>query len=191
VESGSAPVSALLVIDAQMSLLDGPAAVPSAAATSGRIAEVLAAARAAGSLVIHLQNDGEFGALDEPGSRGWAIHPLAEPRHHEPVLRKRGDDGFEGTDLESLLREAEVRRLAVVGFLSEMCVSATIRGAFARGLQVVLVRGAHATYNLEDISADVVARVAEHALGEQLEVVDNTAVHFSPPLKQGWPLPPR
>ena len=179
----SAPVPALLVIDAQMGLLDGPAAVPSAGETIGRIAELLAAARAAGALVIHLQNDGERGALDEPGSRGWAFHPLAEPRRDEPVLRKRRDDGFQRTDLESLLQGAGVRRLAVVGLLSEMCVSATIRAAFARGLEVVLVRGAHATYDLEDIAANVVSRVAEHALGDQLEVVNSTAVNFIPPSK--------
>jgi hypothetical protein len=93
---GSVPVSALLVIDAQMKLLDGPTAVPSAVETTGRIAALLAAARNAGALVVHLQNDGHPGARDEPDSPGWAIHPAVEPRSDEPRLRKRGDDGFEG-----------------------------------------------------------------------------------------------
>jgi len=123
VERGSAPVSALLVIDAQVGLLDGPTAVPSAVETTARIAELLAVARNAGAFVIHLQNDGVPGAPDEPGSRGWAIHPAAKPAPGEPVLRKRGDDGFEGTDLEKLLREAGVRRLAVTGLLPR-CASA-------------------------------------------------------------------
>jgi nicotinamidase-related amidase len=181
VERGSAPVSALLVIDAQMKLLDGPTAVPSAVETTARIAELLAAARNAGALVVHLQNDGQPGARDEPGSAGWAIHPAAEPRSDEPLLRKHGDDGFEGTDLEALLRQAGVRRLAVAGLLSEMCVSATVRAAFARGFDVLLVRGAHATYDLQEIPAEVVSRVAEHALGDQLELRDSSAVAFIPP----------
>jgi streptothricin hydrolase len=181
-ERGSAPASALLVIDAQMNLLDGPTAVPSAAETTARIAELLAAARSGGALVVHLQNDGQPGAGDEPNSPGWSIHPAVEPRSGEPLLRKRGDDGFEGTHLEALLRQAGVRRLAVAGFLSEMCVSATIRTAFARGFEVLLVRGTHATYDLQEIPAEVVSRVAEHALGDQLELRDSSAVAFiSPP----------
>jgi nicotinamidase-related amidase len=180
-ERGSPLVSALLVIDAQMNLLDGPSAVPSASRTTARIAELLAAARDAGALVVHLQNDGRPGARDEPGSPGWAIHPAVEPRPDEPLLRKSGDDGFEGTDLDALLRQAGVHRLAVAGLLSEMCVSATIRAAFARGFEVVLVRGAHATYDLEEIPAEVVSRVAEHALGDQLELLDSSAVAFVNP----------
>jgi nicotinamidase-related amidase len=181
VKRSSAPVSALLVIDAQMNLLDGPSAVPSAPKTIAHIAELLAAARKAGALVVHLQNDGQPAAPDDPDSPGWAIHPAAEPRSNEPLLRKSGDDGFEGTDLETLLRQADVRRLAAAGLLSEMCVSATIRAAFARGFEVVLVRDAHATYDLQEIPADVVSRVAEHALGDQLELFDSSAVAFVTP----------
>jgi nicotinamidase-related amidase len=183
-ERGSAPVSALLVIDAQMNLLDGPTAVPSAVEMTARVAALLAAARNAGALVVHLQNDGRPGARDEPGSPGWAIHPAVEPRSDEPLLRKRGDDGFEGTHLEALLRQAGVRRFAVVGLLSEMCVSATIRAAFARGFEVLLVRGAHATYDLQEIPAEVVSRVAEHALGDHLELSDSSAVAFVPRKKR-------
>ncbi len=164
-----------------MKLLDGPTAVPSAVETTARIAELLAAARSAGALVVHLQNDGQPGARDERNSSGWSIHPAVEPRASEPLLRKRGDDGFEGTHLEALLRQAGVRRLAVAGFLSEMCVSATIRAAFARGFEVLLVRGAHATYDLQEIPAEVVSRVAEHALGDQLELRDYSAVAFIRP----------
>ena len=181
----SAPVSALLVIDAQMNLLDGPRAVPSAPKTTSHITELLAAARNAGALVVHLQNDGQTGAPDDPDSPGWAIHPAAEPRSNEPLLRKSGDDGFEGTDLEMLLREAGVHRLAVAGLLSEMCVSSTIRAAFAHGFQVVLVSDAHATYDLQEIPAEVVSRVAEHALGDQVELLDSSVVAFvTPPERQ-------
>jgi nicotinamidase-related amidase len=173
------PVSALLVIDAQVGLLDGPDAVPGAARAVRRIAEVLAAARRDSASVIHLQHDGVAGAPDEPGTSGWRIHPLAAPLETELVLRKHGDDGFEGTQLEEVLRDRRVRRLAVVGFLSEMCVSATIRGALARELEVVLVRGAHATFDIDEIPASVVSRVAEHALGDKLEICDVDEVRFS------------
>jgi len=65
-----------------------------------------------------------------------------------------------------------------------MCVSATIREAFARGFEVILVRRAHATYDVDDIAAEVVSRVAEHALGDQLELLDASTVAFATPEHQ-------
>jgi hypothetical protein len=51
-----------------------------------------------------------------------------------------------------------------------------------------LVRDAHATYGVEDIAAEVVSRVAEHALGDQLELVESSAVAFvTPPQRQSSP----
>ena len=141
----------------------------------------LAAARSAGSLIVHLQNDGAPGTVDEPGTPGWLIHPKVAPAPGEFVLRKTRDDGFDGTALEDVLARKRVTRIAVAGLLSEMCVSATVRGALARGLQVVLVHDAHATYNLDDIPASVVARVAEHALGDEIELVDTVSVRFGRP----------
>ena len=67
-----------------------------------------------------------------------------------------------------------MRRVAVCGVLSEMCVSATARGALARGLGVVLPHDGHSTYDLDDIPAATVARVAEHALGDEPDLVVST-----------------
>lgn len=172
------PVEALVVIDAQQGLLEGEHAIPGVTAVLDRLVELLTAARAAEMLIIHLQNDGTPGSDDEPGTPGWFIHPRVAPAPNEVVIRKTQDDGFYGTELENLLRRNGVTRLAVAGLLSEMCVRATVRGAFARGFQVVLVHDAHATYDLEEIPASVVARVAEHALGDQLELADTDSVVF-------------
>jgi len=176
-----APPTALLVIDAQQGLLDGETAVPDAIGVIDRIRTVLAAARSAGALVLHLQNDGAPGTLDEPGMPGWFTHPKVAPEPGELVLRKSHDDGFDGTELADILARNQVRRFAVVGLLSEMCVSATVRGALARGFHVILVRDAHATYNLDDIPAAIVARVAQHALGDEVDLIDAASVTFGRP----------
>lgn len=170
--------TALVVVDAQQGLLDGETAVPDAIGIIHRIGTVLAAARSAGALVVHLQNDGAPGTLDEPETPGWFIHPKAAPEPGELILRKCHDDGFEGTELEDVLARKRVTCIAVAGLLSEMCVSATVRGALARGLHVILIRDAHATYNLDDIPAAIVARVAEHALGDEIELIDAVSVTF-------------
>jgi nicotinamidase-related amidase len=175
------PVTALVMIDAQQGLLDGEAAIPGAAGVIDRLVKLLAAARSAGTPIIHLQNDGAPGTLDEPGTPGWLIHPKVAPKPGELVLRKTRDDGFDGTELEEVLARKGVSRIAVAGLLSEMCVSATVRGALARGLQVVLVHDAHATYNLDDIPSSIVSRVAEHALGDEVELADAASVLFGRP----------
>lgn len=173
--------TALLMIDAQQGLLDGETAIPNAAGVMSHLVKVLAAARSAGSLIIHLQNDGALGTLDEPGTPSWRIHPKVAPAPGEFVLRKTRDDGFDGTELADLLARTRVTRIAVAGLLSEMCVSATVRGALARGFHVVLIHDAHATYDLDDIPASVVARVAEHALGDAIELIDTVSIRFGRP----------
>jgi nicotinamidase-related amidase len=155
---------ALVVVDMQRGVLAG---LPGAAGLVERVRTLIARASAAGVPVLQLQNDGGPGAADETGTPGWEL-VLAGGT----VLRKRTDDGFAGTRLGDLL--AGVQRVAICGVLSEMCVSATARTALARGFTVVLPRDGHGTYDLEDIPAAVVSRVAEHALGDEPEFVAST-----------------
>ena len=84
-----------------------------------------------------------------------------------------------------ILSRNQINRIAIAGLLSEMCVSATVRGALARNLEVVVVRDAHATYNLGDISAGVVSRVAEHALGDDVELTDIALGQIQAAVKPG------
>jgi len=121
-------------------------------------------------------NAGAPGTEDEPGTPGWAL--FFEPAPGETVIRKATDDGFEGTDLGDILAASRIRRLAITGVMSEMCVSATARSALHRGLAVVLPHDAHATYDIPAapriapaVPAAMVSRVAEWALGDQLELV--------------------
>jgi nicotinamidase-related amidase len=102
----------------------------------------------------------------------------------EPVVNKTLDDGFDGTSLEQIFSTAGVKRIAVAGVQSEMCVSATIRGALSRGFEVVLVSDAHATYDVDDIPSTVVSRVAEHALGDAVELAPTATVAFLPPVER-------
>lgn len=178
--SGPRPVDALVVVDMQAGLLTGASAIPDAARVTSAVRDLLARARAAGAFVVQLQNDGPPGSLDEPGSPGWPLHlPRGESGAPDLVIRKRLDDGFDGTGLEELLRSREVSSIAIGGVLSEMCVLATARAALARGFRVVLARDAHGTHDVPgfgDGAAPVphhhVSRVAEWALGDEVELVN-------------------
>jgi streptothricin hydrolase len=172
------PVDALLIIDVQAGHVGGAHAVPDAEPLVETIAALLAAAREAGALVVHVQNDGDAGQVDAPGTAGWELH--FAPVDGETVIRKEHDDAFRETALGELLTAAGVRSLVVCGLMSEMCVSATARTALDRGYRVVLPHDAHATTGVpatpglgEAIPAAVVSRVAEWALGDQLEVAEH------------------
>jgi streptothricin hydrolase len=172
----AAPVQALVVVDVQAAFVTGDRPVPGAERLLAHVSGLLARARAAGSLVVHLQNDGPAGAVDEPGRPGWALRLPSRPG--EPVIRKAGDDGFQGTDLGRVLLAHRVSRMALAGLQSEMCVSATARTALQMGFSVVLPHDAHATYGIAAapgfgpaVPAAAVSRVAEWALGDELELV--------------------
>ncbi|KAI0730109.1 Isochorismatase hydrolase [Fomitopsis betulina] len=142
------PSRALLLLDVQVSrLADPPLGVPSARAVGPNIAKVLAAARAcpppSRPRIIHVRKCGAPGDPDERGLPGWAL--VHEPLPDEPVLDKRKNNAFTGTALADLVPpEAE---LVVVGLESDFCVRATCSAALARGNDVLLIRGAHATYD--------------------------------------------
>ena len=127
--------------------------------------------------MVHLQDDG----VDDPrirrGSVGWQL--VLSVADGDPVVQKASDDGFDGTELESVLQGAGVSRPCLVGIQSEMCVAATARGAMARGLVVVLPRDGHATYDIPAdgaspaVPAAQVSRVAEWSLGAEVVAPDS------------------
>ena len=137
-------------------------------------------ARAAGCLVVHLQDDGARDAPDAPGTDGWQLVSHVSPG--ERIVSKTDDDAFAESDLESILHSAGVSRLSVCGLMSEMCVAATARGALQRGFGVVMARDAHATYPVPEqgphapaVAAQLVSRVAEWSLGDEPVLVDRSA----------------
>ncbi|MEW1631557.1 isochorismatase family protein [Streptomyces sp. NPDC089173] len=172
------PVHALLVVDLQTAFVAGDTPVPDAHRLLDRVDGLVRRARAAGALVVHLQNDGPAGEPDEPHTPGWELHLPVADGPAETVIRKTEDDGFESTTLEDRLTAAGVTSLAVCGVMSEMCVLATARRALELEYRVVLPHDAHATYDIpaapgisERVPAVMASRVAEWALGDEVEVV--------------------
>jgi streptothricin hydrolase len=181
-------VQALIVVDMQAAFASGEGAVPEAAGLLERVTDLLERARAAGALVVQLQNDGAPGTPDEPGTPGWELFLPAAERAGEYVVRKTADDGFRQTGLAGILTGHSVRHLAVCGVMSEMCVSATVRSALDLGYHVVLPHDGHATYDIPAVAglADavphaMVSRVAEWALGDEIDIIARAAdVRFGP-----------
>lgn len=179
-EAADLRADALVVVDVQRALVIGDHAVADADAHLERWTAALTSARTAGVPVIHLQDDGVSpGSLIPRGSSGWAL--VLRVAEGERVIGKVSDDGFDGTDLEAVLRDAGVTRPCLVGIQSEMCVAATARGAMARGLTVLLPRDGHTTYAVPAdgaapaVPAAHVSRVAEWSLGDHVVAPDRLA----------------
>lgn len=187
------PVHALIVVDVQSAFVTGPDAVPDAPRLLDRTHDLITRARAADSLIVHLQNDGPAGAPDEPETPGWQLHLPIRESHREVVIRKTEDDGFQETPLGDLLTAQHVRPLAICGAMSEMCVSATARTALHLDYRLVLPHDAHATYDIpaaagisDAVPAPMVSRVAEWALGDEIEITAQAAnVPFTRARSQG------
>ncbi|KAI0050501.1 Isochorismatase hydrolase [Auriscalpium vulgare] len=141
------PGRVLLILDAQEGLLATPpkGGVPHALDVRANLTRILLAARAAPHppLIVHVRNCGDAGEVDERGTHGW--HLIHAPLPHEPVIDKLKNNAFAGTSLGELVAAED--ELVVVGLLSDFCVRATCSTALGRGNGVLLIRGAHATYD--------------------------------------------
>lgn len=141
----------LLLIDVQANLLRDPrdGGVPAARTVCQNIERVLAQARSEKHppRIVHVRNSGELGEPDEPNTPGWQL--VFPPLPHELVIDKRKNNAFAGTRLGDLIpKNAEV---VVVGMQSDYCVRATCSAALDRGNEVILIGGAHATLDRNEI----------------------------------------
>ena len=186
----SAVAHAVMVIDMQRAFVEGPGAIPGIGTVLPAAQRQLEAARAAGALVVFLQNDGGAGEPDQSETVGWQLAFVPQPG--DVVVRKRYDNGFNGTDLDALLRSHHVKTISISGLLSEMCVAATARSAMERGYEVVLAHDAHGTYHVPalahgepEVPAKLAARAAEWSLGDHVLIpLTSESVRFRPAVSE-------
>lgn len=156
--------TALLVIDAQVGLLDMAHRRDDVVA---RITDLIAKARAAGAPIIYVQHDSdEAGDLLEIGSPGWQIHPALVPTGADLIVHKRASDAFYETSLQQELHARRITRLIISGMKTEMCVDTTSRVAVSRGYDVTLVADAHTT-------TDTATLPAAHMIAYHNEILDD------------------
>ncbi|RZL65992.1 MAG: isochorismatase family protein [Variovorax sp.] len=142
--SAAAASTALLVIDVQRALCEGPSAAFDADAVIARIQALAARARAAGAPVIFVQHEGHNGYLEQ-GADGWQLPAALGAQATDLRVRKTTPDSFHRTELQSLLERLGIRALVVCGMHTEFCVDTTTRRALALGYPVVLAADAHTT----------------------------------------------
>ena len=181
--------TALLVVDMQRGFVEAGQAmeVPPARATVPAIRALLDTFRAARLPVVYTAFVyspsvpllvGELHPEHQPAApnapRGFGLpsscclegDPSAEvidvlaPRHGEAVIRKRWYDAFAGSDLDGVLRARSVRSLVVTGTMTDICVLATVVGAFNREYRVTVVEDAVSTLwpEIQRAALDIIGR---------------------------------
>lgn len=73
------------------------------------------------------------------GAAGAQIDPRVAVPATAPIFVKSRPDAFTNPGLEKMLRDASIRRLIVLGVMTEACVCATVKGAIRRGFEVTVV----------------------------------------------------
>lgn len=170
------PTTALIVLDVQNDFADpaGSLAVAGGAEVIPVVNAEVEAALAAGAHVFYTQDwhpestphfakDGGIWPVHcVAGSWGAQLHP--ELRVEGPVVRKGvgGEDGYSGfstrdaasgerqsTELDDLLRAADVRRVVIAGLATDYCVLATALDAVANGYATTVLAAAIRAVDLQ------------------------------------------
>jgi nicotinamidase-related amidase len=161
------PLPALIVVDVQRAFDEWEAAGkrrnnPDAVA---QIAALLKAFRTSGAPVFHIRHEGmKPNSSFLPSRSGYAVKDEAREQDGEPVIVKRVNSAFIGTDLETRLRASGITTLVICGATTNHCVETTTRMAGNLGFDTRLVRDA--TWTFDRIGPDGDAHSAEeiHAM---------------------------
>ena len=155
--------SVVVIVDAQRVYVDGRLPLPGIDQALAQIARLLARARAAGTPVIHIVQHGRpGGAICDPNGPEVAIAGPAAPLPGECVIVKRLPSSFAGTTLDKTLKQIGRSHLLVVGFMTHMCVSATVRAALDHGYRCTVVTNACAARDLPDGLGGIVPEAVVH-----------------------------
>jgi nicotinamidase-related amidase len=158
--------TALLIIDIQNDYFPGGkmelVGSPEAAAQA---AQLIAAFRAKSLPVIHVRHESlrPGATFFLPGTEGAKIHESVAPREGETVFTKNFPNAFRDTPLLDHLRSNGIKKLAIAGMMTHMCIDTSTRAASDYGFECVLAHDACATRDLSFGGSKIPAREVHNA----------------------------
>jgi nicotinamidase-related amidase len=159
--------TALIVVDVQRAFDEWEAAGrrrnnPEAVA---RIVDLLSAFRGRGAPIFHIRHQGTRpNSSFLPEASGYPVKDEAREIKGEPVIVKRVNSAFIGTDLETRLRAAGIETLVICGATTNHCVETTTRMAGNLGFDARLVRDATWTFDRVGPDGDAHSAAEIHAM---------------------------
>ncbi|HNX34979.1 MAG TPA: cysteine hydrolase family protein [Kiritimatiellia bacterium] len=173
--------SVLIIVDAQREYVDGKLRLDGIDTSLKEASLLLERARKSGTPIIHVVHKGKpGGALFNPDGPYVEIAGPVAPRADETIVTKTLPNAFSGTTLEETLSRLGRKNLIVIGYMTHMCVSSTVRAAVDHGYHTTVVAKATATRSLpspegENISAQTLQRATLAALADRFAVVVQNA----------------
>lgn len=191
----TAPRRALIVIDVQNEYVSGglPIEYPPVERSLAHIGAAMDAARAAGVVVVVVQNDAPAASpIFATGSPGWQLHPEVARRPHDHLVHKTLPSAFAGTDLADWLAAHAVDTLSVCGYMTHNCDASTIVHALHAGLTVEWLADASGAVPYANAagaaSAEEIHRVFGVVFHSRFAAVTDTA-RWIAAVQAGEPLP--
>lgn len=149
--------TALLIIDMQNGLYDGPEKPFERERVLDTINQLIHRARAANAPIFVARHTGPAGSPIEAGSPLWQLwQGLDVDESRDNLFNKTRPSCFLGTDLAQQLAAAQIKTLVVVGMKTQFCVDTTCRVAVELGLSVVLPEDAHTCMDTPALKAEAI-----------------------------------
>lgn len=142
-----------------------------------RASELLKIWRANNLPVFHIQHCSSITtSLLHETNAGNAFNDLVTPVEGEPIIKKKVNSAFIGTDLQTQLDKAAIKTLVIVGLTTDHCISTTTRMAGNLGYETYLVADATATFSKNGIdgqhySAELIHETALASLHKEFATI--------------------
>jgi len=151
---------ALLVIDMQVGLYDGPEKPYERERVLDIINQLIQRARHAGVPIFAARHTGPAGSPIEVGSPFWQLLPALEVDEvRDTLFNKSRPSCFLGTELAQQLAAVQVNELVIVGMKTQYCIDTTCRVAVELRFSVLLPEDGHTCMDTPALSA---AAIIEH-----------------------------
>ncbi|MGU3309979.1 cysteine hydrolase family protein [Pseudomonas sp. M5A4_2d] len=149
--------NALLIIDMQTGLYDGPEKPFKRERVLDTINQLIHRARSANAPIFVARHTGPAGSPIEAGSPLWQLwHGLEVEEARDHLFNKTRPSCFLGTDLANQLAAAQVNELVIVGMKTQFCIDTTCRVAVELGFSVVLPQDGHTCMDTPTLSAEAI-----------------------------------
>ena len=169
-------MDAIVVVDMQVGLLDGPPKYDLHGVLD-RINQLTAMVRRQAGTVVWIQHCGRAEDGFEPKTPGWAFLPELDRRETDVVVEKTLNDPFAGTDLKAVLEAIAPDRVLIAGWATDFCVDATVRSSVSHDHNVVVVADGHTLSDRPHLDAPAVIR---HHNWVWSHLISNRSIRLAP-----------
>ena len=168
--------SALLIIDMQAGLFNGPDKPHDGEQVLANIQQLMRRARERKVPIYAVRHTGPQGSPIEAGSPFWQALPALELDASTDILfNKSKPNAFHETALAEQLLAGGIENLFIVGMKTQYCIDSTCRAAADLGFKPVLVADAHTCMDTRALPARAIIEHHNAMLKGAFAQIMNTA----------------